>query len=196
MSFNKILIFIVVVMVAITAINMYMTFSRRLRVETLAYDSTYEYQIDGTVTMTSEMELLFLKPEQINDFLDQFQRSDEEMRNDFQESVNSFAENLERVMMVEDFRSSVTRLPSNRMMVEEFAVISGFASVEDGVVSTSLGEVEIELPEGSSMRIILPEGARLLSVTPQPSEKPAENIFVWFDSGRIPFPDVRFSLDE
>ena len=196
MSFNKILIFIVVVMVAITAINMYMTFSRRLKVETLAYDSTYEYQMDGTVTMTSEMELLFLKPEQINDFLEQFQRSDEEMRNDLQESVSSFAENLERMMMVEDFRSSVTRLPSNRIMVEEFAVISGFASVEDGMVSTSLGEVEIELPEGSSMRIILPEGARVLSVTPQPSEQPAENVFVWFDSGRIPFPDVRFSLDE
>ncbi len=196
MSFNKILILIVVVMVAITAINMYMTFSRRLKVETLAYDSTYEYQMDGTVTMTSEMELLFLKPEQINDFLEQFQRSDEEMRNDLQESVSSFAENLERMMMVEDFRSSVTRLPSNRIMVEEFAVISGFASVEDGVVSTSLGEVEIELPEGSSMRIILPEGARVLSVTPQPSEQPAENVFVWFDSGRIPFPDVRFSLDE
>ncbi|HAA85250.1 MAG TPA: DUF4897 domain-containing protein [Kosmotogaceae bacterium] len=196
MSFNKILILIVVVMVAITAINMYMTFSRRLKVETLAYDSTYEYQMDGTVTMTSEMELLFLKPEQINDFLEQFQRSDEEMRNDLQESVSSFAENLERMMMVEDFRSSVTRLPSNRIMVEEFAVISGFASVEDGMVSTSLGEVEIELPEGSSMRIILPEGARVLSVTPQPSEQPAENVFVWFDSGRIPFPDVRFSLDE
>ncbi len=196
MSFNKILIFIVVVMVAITAINMFMTFSRRLRVETIAYESSYEYQSDGSVTMKSEMELLFLKPEQIDDFMEQFERPSDAMKEEFQQSVDSFSERLERVMMVEEFRSSATRLPANRVRVGEFAVITGFAGVDNGMVSTSLGEVEIELPEGSKMKIIIPEGAQVISISPQASEQLEDNVFLWKDTGKIPFPDVRFRIDE
>ncbi len=196
MSFNKILIFIVVVMVAITAINMFMTFSRRLRVETIAYESSYEYQSDGSVTMKSEMELLFLKPEQIDDFMEQFERPSDAMKEEFQQSVDSFSERLERVMMVEEFHSSATRLPANRVQVGEFAVIKGFAAVDNGMVSTSLGEVEIELPEGSKMKIIIPEGAQVISISPQASEQLEDNVFLWKDTGKIPFPDVRFRIDE
>ena len=59
MKFNTLLIIIVVVMVAITAVNMFMSLSNKLKIETVSYSSNYVYDSQGTVKMDSVMQIKF-----------------------------------------------------------------------------------------------------------------------------------------
>ena len=123
MKFNTLLIILVVVMVGMTAINMFMAFNNRLDIDTLSSNSNYSYDYEGRATLDIETEIIFNKPSQMTQFLEQYDKPQEEQLTDFQESMNQFAESFSRQMFVEDFQSTATVLGSNRVKVIEHAVI-------------------------------------------------------------------------
>ncbi|OAA27998.1 hypothetical protein AT15_04745 [Kosmotoga arenicorallina S304] len=192
MKFNTLLIIIVIVMVAITAVNMFMSFSNRLKIETLSYSSNYLYDSQGTVKMDSVMQVKFLKPQQIEGFLEQFEKSPSEKISEFQKSLEDFSKNLGRILAVEDFQSTATVISYDILEIREVAVVKGFAGVTDGQVNTSLGDVELDLSGDSVLTITLPSNAKVISVNPQPTSRPAENLLIWSNTGKIKFPEVVF----
>ncbi|AKI97954.1 DUF4897 domain-containing protein [Kosmotoga pacifica] len=196
MKFNTLLIIIVVVMVAITAVNMFMSLSNKLKIETIAYSSNYSYDTEGRVKMDSVMEIKFLKPQQIDGFLEQFNKSPAEKLSEFQKSLEDFSSKLGRMLTVEDFQSTATVISYNVVKVEEVAVVRGFASVNNGRVNTSLGDVELDLSGDSVLTIALPVGAKVISIDPQPTSRPADNLLIWSNAGRIKFPEVVFVVEE
>lgn len=196
MKFNKILIIVVIIMVAMTAINMYMTFANRLKIETVSYDSNYNYDYDGKVTMHSTMEVRFLKPKQIDDFLKQFDRTTEEKIADFQKSMDDFSKNLNRVMTVEDFQSEATIIGTDMIKIEEYSVISDFASRNGDEINTSLGDLKMELTSGAILTITLPPDAVVVSANPEPTSNPDSNILIWSNTGSMQFPEVIYKKGE
>ena len=196
MKFNTLLIIIVVVMVAITAVNMFMSLSNKLKIETVSYSSNYVYDSQGTVKMDSVMQIKFLKPQQIEGFLEQFKKSPSEKISEFQNSLEDFSENLGRILTVEDFQSTATVLSYDIVEIREVAVVKGFAGVQDGQVNTSLGDVELDLSGDSVLTITLPVSAKVLSVNPQRTSRPAENLLIWSDTGKIKFPEVVFVVED
>ncbi|MEA2066356.1 MAG: DUF4897 domain-containing protein [Thermotogota bacterium] len=195
MNFNKILIIMVIVVVAFTAVNIFMTLSNRLQVETVSYDSEYEYDAEGTVIMRSIMLLKFDKPSQIERFLDQFDKDKETKISEFQQSVDQISKDLPRSMVVSDFASTATQITSNRVEVEEYSVINGFASVENGQINTSIGDLNIDLQDDSKLTLLLPPNSETLSVDPEPTYSPQSNIFIWEGTGEIRFPEVIFTVE-
>ncbi|MFW6120812.1 MAG: DUF4897 domain-containing protein [Petrotogales bacterium] len=195
MNFNKILIIMVIVVVAFTAVNIFMTLSNRLQIETMFYDSEYEYDADGAVIMRSIMLLKFDKPSQIEQFLDQFDKDKETKISEFQQSVDQISEDLPRSMVVSNFASTATQVANDRVEVEEYSVIKGFAGVENGQVNTSIGELKIDLQDDSKLTFLLPPDSDTLSVDPQPTYNPQSNILIWEGTGEIRFPEVIFSTE-
>jgi len=197
MKFNTLLIILVVVMVGMTAINMFMAFNNRLDIDTLSSNSNYSYDYEGRATLDIETEIIFNKPSQMTQFLEQYDKPQEEQLTDFQESMNQFAESFSRQMFVEDFQSTATVLGSNRVKVIEHAVIAGFAAVEDGVVNTDMGEMEFDLTgEAYSLTVSLPLDATIIGVDPAPTFSADENVFVWADTGKTNFPKIQFARGE
>jgi phosphoribosylformylglycinamidine (FGAM) synthase-like enzyme len=194
MKFNTLLIILVVVMVGMTAVNMFMAFNNRLDIDTLSSISYYTYDYEGRATLDIETEILFKKPNQMTQFLEQYDKPKQEQLADFQESITKFAESFKRLMTVEDFQSTATVLSNNRVKVVEYAVIAGFSAVEDGVVNTDMGDMEFNLVGvQSSLTLRVPSDANVLSVEPQPSNTVGGSVFIWTDTGKTPFPKIRFS---
>ncbi|HQN27102.1 MAG TPA: DUF4897 domain-containing protein, partial [Mesotoga sp.] len=157
MKFNTLLIILVVVMVGMTAVNMFMAFNNRLDIETLSSSSNYTYDYEGRATLDIETEILFNKPNQMTQFLEQYEKPKEQQQADFQESITKFAESFKRIMTVEDFQSTATVLGSNRVRVVEHAVIAGFSAVEEGIVNTDMGDMEFDLTGvESSLTLTIP----------------------------------------
>jgi hypothetical protein len=197
MKFNTLLIILVVVMVGMTAINMFMAFNNRLDIDTLSSNSNYSYDYEGRATLDIETEIIFNKPSQMTQFLEQYDKPREEQLTDFQESMNQFAESFSRQMFVEDFQSTATVLGSNRVKVIEHAVIAGFAAVEDGVVNTDMGEMEFDLTgEAYLLTVSLPRDATIIGVDPAPTVSADGNVFIWTDTGKTNFPKIQFSRGE
>ncbi|MBN2253838.1 MAG: DUF4897 domain-containing protein [Kosmotogaceae bacterium] len=197
MKFNTLLIILVVVMVGMTAINMFMAFNNRLDIDTLSSNSNYSYDYEGRATLDIETEIIFNKPSQMTQFLEQYDKPQEEQLTDFQESMNQFAESFSRQMFVEDFKSTATVLGSNRVKVIEHAVIAGFAAVENGVVNTDMGEMEFDLTgEAYSLTVSLPPDATIIGVDPAPTVSADGNVFVWIDTGKTNFPKIQFARGE
>ena len=195
MKFNRILIIVIIAMVAFTAINMFMTYNNQLKIETISYNSVYTYDAEGKVHMESDMEILFLKPNQMEDFLEQFDRNNQEKIADFQESLDSFGDKLERVIVVEEFQSDAVVTGSDTIRVEERSVVSGFASINGNVISTSLNDTKLDLEGDSSLTIIIPENSEVISVNPEPTSNPNKYTFIWTDVGQITFPEVKYSVE-
>ncbi|TYB83853.1 MAG: DUF4897 domain-containing protein [Kosmotoga sp.] len=195
MNFNKILIIMVIVVVAFTAVNIFMTLSNKLQVETVFYDSEYEYDANGTVIMRSTMLLRFDKPSQIEQFLGQFDKDKETKISEFQQSVDQISKDLSRSMVVTDFASTATQVASDRVEVKEYSVIKGFAGVQNGQVNTSIGELNIDLQDDSKLTFLLPPDSKVLSVAPTPTYSPQSNIFIWEGTGEIRFPEVIFTVE-
>jgi hypothetical protein len=194
MKFNTLLIILVVVMVGMTAVNMFMAFNNRLDIDTLSSISYYTYDYEGRATLDIETEILFKKPNQMTQFLEQYDKPKQEQLADFQESITKFAESFNRLMTVEDFQSTATILSNNRVKVVEYAVIAGFSAVEDGVVNTDMGDMEFNLVGvQSSLTLRVPSDANVLGVEPQPSNTVGGSVFIWTDTGKTPFPKIRFS---
>lgn len=195
MNFNKILIIMVIVVVAFTAVNIFMTLSNRLQVETVSYESEYEYDTEGTVIMRSIMLLKFDKPSQIEQFLGQFDKDKETKISEFQQSVDQISADLPRSMVVSDFASTATQIASDRVEVEEYSVIKGFASVENGQINTSIGDLNIDLQDDSKLTFLLPPNSETLSVDPEPTYSPQSNIHIWEGTSEIKFPEVIFTVE-
>ncbi len=195
MNFNKILIIMVIVVVAFTAVNIFMTLSNRLQVETVSYESEYEYDTEGTVIMRSIMLLKFDKPSQIEQFLGQFDKDKETKISEFQQSVDQISADLPRSMVVSDFASTATQIASDRVEVEEYSVIKGFASVENGQINTSIGDLNIDLQDDSKLTFLLPPNSKTLTVDPEPTYSPQSNIYIWEGTGEIKFPEVIFTVE-
>jgi hypothetical protein len=195
MNFNKILIIMVIVVVAFTAVNIFMTLSNRLQVETVSYESEYEYDTEGTVIMRSIMLLKFDKPSQIEQFLGQFDKDKETKISEFQQSVDQISADLPRSMVVSDFASTATQIASDRVEVEEYSVIKGFASVENGQINTSIGDLNIDLQDDSKLTFLLPPNSETLTVDPEPTYSPQSNIYIWEGTGEIKFPEVIFTVE-
>ena len=194
MKFNTLLIILVVVMVGMTAVNMFMAFNNRLDIDTLSSISYYTYDYEGRATLDIETEILFKKPNQMTQFLEQYDKPKQEQLADFQESITKFAESFNRLMTVEDFQSTATILSNNRVKVVEYAVIAGFSAVEDGVVNTDMCDMEFNLVGvQSSLTLRVPSDANVLGVEPQPSNTVGGSVFIWTDTGKTPFPKIRFS---
>jgi len=192
MKFNRILIIVIIAMVAFTAINMFMTYNNQLKIETLSYNSVYTYDNEGKVIMESDMDILFLKPAQMEDFLTQFDRSNQEKLTDFQKSLDSFAEKLERTIVVENFGSVAVVTGDDTMRVEENSVVSGFAVVNGDEINTSLSDTKLDLEGDSSLTIIIPDDAEVISVSPEPTSRPNDYTFIWAGVGQITFPEVKY----
>ncbi len=193
MKFNTLLIILVVVMVGMTAVNMFMAFNNRLDIETLSSSSNYKYDYEGRATLDIETEILFNKPNQMTQFLEQYEKPKEQQQADFQESITKFAESFNRIMTVEDFQSTATVLGTNRVKVVEHAVIAGFSAVEEGIVNTDMGDMEFDLTGvESSLTLEIPAGAKVVSVEPEPSSSIGGNIFIWSNTGKTPFPKIKF----
>lgn len=192
MKFNTLLIIVLVVMIGVTVVNMFLGYSNRLRVETMRYASDYRYSFDGTVIMDSAVDLKFLKPSQIEKFLEQFQRPASEKMSEFQKSLEGLSSKVNRTMLVQDFQSTATQLDHDVVRVEERAVVKGFASVSDGRINTSLGDVEINLADESFLTFTLPKNAKIVSATPTPSKILENNVLLWTGDGTIRFPEVIF----
>lgn len=194
MKFNTLLIILVVVMVGMTAVNMFMAFNNRLDIDTLASSSNYTYDYTGRATLDIETEILFNKPKQMSQFLEQYDKPKEEQLADFQESMTKFAESFDRLMTVEAFQSTATVLSANRVNIVEYAVISGFAATEGDVVNTDMGDMEFDLTGAeSSLTLTVPQDAQIISVEPTPTAVAGGNIFIWSNSGKTPFPKIKFS---
>ncbi len=192
MKFNRILIIVIIAMVAFTAINMFMTYNNQLKIETLSYNSVYTYDNEGKVIMESDMDILFLKPAQMEDFLAQFDRSNQEKLADFQKSLDSFAEKLERTIVVENFESVAVVTGDDTMRVEENSVVSGFAVANGDEINTSLSDTKLDLEGDSSLTIIIPDDAEVISVSPEPTSRPNDYTFIWTGVGQITFPEVKY----
>jgi hypothetical protein len=197
MKFNTLLIILVVVMVGMTAVNMFMAFNNRLDIDTLSSTSNYSYDYEGRATLDIETEIIFNKPNQMTQFLEQYDKPQQEQFADFQESMTQFAESFNRAMYVEDFQSTATVLGSNRVRVIEHAVISGFAAVEEGVVNTDMGDMEFDLTgEAYSLAISIPPGATIIEVNPTPTVVADGNVYIWTDTGKTKFPKIQFARGE
>ncbi|PNS39286.1 DUF4897 domain-containing protein [Mesotoga sp. B105.6.4] len=197
MKFNTLLIILVVVMVGMTAVNMFMAFNNRLDIDTLSSTSNYSYDYEGRATLDIETEIIFNKPNQMTQFLEQYDKPQQEQFADFQESMTQFAESFNRAMYVEDFQSTATVLGSNRVRVIEHAVISGFAAVEEGVVNTDMGDMEFDLTgEAYSLAISIPPGATIIEVNPTPTVVADGNVYIWADTGKTKFPKIQFARGE
>ncbi|PNE22397.1 hypothetical protein V511_09175 [Mesotoga sp. Brook.08.YT.4.2.5.1] len=197
MKFNTLLIILVVVMVGMTAVNMFMAFNNRLDIDTLSSTSNYSYDYEGRATLDIETEIIFNKPNQMTQFLEQYDKPQQEQFADFQESMTQFAESFNRAMYVEDFQSTATVLGSNRVRVIEHAVISGFAAVEEGVVNTDMGDMEFDLTgEAYSLTISIPPGATIIEVNPTPTVVADGNVYIWADTGKTKFPKIQFARGE
>ncbi|HNU23933.1 MAG TPA: DUF4897 domain-containing protein [Mesotoga sp.] len=197
MKFNTLLIILVVVMVGMTAVNMFMAFNNRLDIDTLSSTSNYSYDYEGRATLDIETEIIFNKPNQMTQFLEQYDKPQQEQFADFQESMTQFAESFNRAMYVEDFQSTATVLGSNRVRVIEHAVISGFAAVEEGVVNTDMGDMEFDLTgEAYSLTISIPPGATIIEVNPTPTVVADGNVYIWADTGKTNFPKIQFARGE
>ncbi|HNS34834.1 MAG TPA: DUF4897 domain-containing protein [Mesotoga sp.] len=197
MKFNTLLIILVVVMVGMTAVNMFMAFNNRLDIDTLSSTSNYSYDYEGRATLDIETEIIFNKPNQMTQFLEQYDKPQQEQFADFQESMTQFAESFNRAMYVQDFQSTATVLGSNRVRVIEHAVISGFAAVEEGVVNTDMGDMEFDLTgEAYSLTISIPPGATIIEVNPTPTVVADGNVYIWADTGKTNFPKIQFARGE
>ncbi|ACR79573.1 MULTISPECIES: DUF4897 domain-containing protein [Kosmotoga] len=192
MKFNTLLIIVLVVMIGVTVVNMFLGYSNRLKVETIRYTSDYRYSFDGTVIMDSAVDLKFLKPSQIEKFLEQFQKPASEKISEFQKSLDGLSSKVNRTMLVQDFQSTATQLDYDVVRVEEYAVVKGFATVSDGKVNTSLGDMEINLADESFLTFSLPKNAKIISATPTPSKILENNVLLWTGDGVIRFPEVIF----
>ncbi|AFK07546.1 hypothetical protein BG32_15020 [Mesotoga sp. HF07.pep.5.2.highcov] len=197
MKFNTLLIILVVVMVGMTAINMFMAFNNRLDIDTLSSTSNYSYDYEGRATLDIETEIIFNKPDQMTQFLEQYDKPQEEQLADFQESMTQFSESFDRLMLVESFQSTATVLSSNRVKVVEHAVIAGFAAVENGVVNTDMGDMEFDLTgDAYSLTISIPTDAKVINLDPAPTVAADGNEFIWTNTGKTIFPKIQFSRGE
>jgi hypothetical protein len=99
---------------------------------------------------------------------------------------------LGRTIVVENFESGAVVTGDDTIRVEEKSVVSGFALVSGDEISTSLGDTKLDLEGDSSLTIIIPDEAEVISVNPEPTSRPNDYTFIWTNVGQITFPEVKY----
>ncbi len=161
----------------------------------VCFSSIYRYFSNGDVLMESDMKI-YLKNSYQRDIMKQRFKTNEDMRKeDFKKTLNNYENKLGREIKAKDFNWSVILENDNTIIVKEVTLISGFTGYEDMNFNTSLLDTHLYLENENFLKIILPKNSKIISITPEPTSKVDEHTFLWKNTGKITFPEIKYSLE-
>ena len=171
------------------------SYNNEIEIQNVCFSSIYRYYSNGDVLMESDMKISLADPNQ-RDIIKQRFNSNEDMRKeDFNKTLYKYENKLGRKIKAKDFNWSVSLENENTVIVKEITLISGFTGYEDMKFNTSLLDTYLYLENENFLKIILPDNSKIISITPEPTLKIDEHTFLWENTGKISFPEIKYSLE-
>jgi len=172
--------------------QLFMSFGRKPPFEIVYYRSRMEYDYDGSATFTATAGLYFKDKQKEEEYKKQYA---ENSAGTFQEYFDQVSEKVGREISVISVDSTISSR-SGVLEVIETARLSNIATVQDGLVDTSLKDISIYSVKDSEVTMALPRDAIVVSAQPTPT-KVVENQLYWYPQEEsMVFPAVRFKKGE
>ncbi len=187
------LILIVVVMLVVDIVVMFMS---KRPYHVVHYDAIYEYGYTSPATFTTTTRVLFRKEGDLQKYLESMKEGATEV---IQKYFDDLGEKLKRKLTVISYSYSTKKIDPNTLEIKEVLVLKGVVvkKFENGetVYEASLGNVKLNAVADSTVEVVLPKGATVLKVEPEPSgelEREGKKVLVWKGGGIKNFPKVVF----
>ena len=193
-GFNRLLLIIIVVMIVIMGVQTLMIFLRKPNFTQVYYRACYTFKENGETVMDHTVKLAFKKYEDLKNALNNFRQSSrEDKMKVYKDVIGKLSKDIGRDLEVVSFASTASEV-DGLLQIHEVGVIKGIVKKEDDYNEISLGDNEIMLSGDSKLIFTLPEGAKVISVTPTPTQM-RENVLVWVGPGKLKFPTVKYKLE-
>ena len=181
-SFNRLLLIIIIVMIVIMGVQTLMIFLRKPNFTQVYYRACYTSRENGEIVMDLRNAL--------NNFR---QSSKEDKMKVYKDVIGKLSKDIGRELQVVSFVSTASEV-DGLLQIHEIGVVKGIIKRENGYNEISLGDNEIMLSGDSKLIFTLPEGAKVISVVPTPTQM-KENVLVWVGPGKLKFPTVKYKLE-
>ncbi len=189
---KSLLYMMILIIVVFLVMDIVMVFTRKPPFEVVYYRAKLEYDYSGDATFTTTAGLFFKKESEEKKYLQAYGEGSLET---FKKYFKDVSEKLGRTIEPVTFDSTTTKR-SGILEIRETAYIKSAATVENGVVDTSMGDLMLNVAGDSEIRMVLPKDATVLSVEPTPTKFVGRDI-VWIpQAGKgMVFPKVRFKRE-
>ncbi|MEJ5230262.1 MAG: DUF4897 domain-containing protein [Pseudothermotoga sp.] len=164
------------------------TLTQRPPFEIAYYRSRMEYDYTGQATFTATAGLFFKDKSKQQQYINQYQQAS---LSTFKGYFDDVSKKVGRQIDVISMNSTVTER-SGILEVLEIARLSNVASVENGVVDTSLKDITIYSVGDSEIVVVVPEDAQILSMEPTPTKVVLNEIYWQPGQASMVFPKVVF----
>ena len=187
MSRNLVYMMILIV-VGFLIVDLIMVFTRKPPFEIVYYRAEMEYDYSGDATFTTTAGLYFKKASAESKYMEAYKEGSVET---FKKYFEDVSKRIGREVVPVTFDSTVTKR-TGIVEIKETAFLKNAATVKDGVVNTSMDDLVLNVAGDSEIRVVIPDDATLIGVSPTPL-KVLDNEIVWKpQSGGMKFPEVEF----
>ncbi len=189
---KSLLYMMILIIVAFLVIDLVMVFTRKPPFEIVYYRANMEYDYSGNATFTTTAGLFFKKESEEKRYL---QAYGEGSLDTFKKYFKDVSEKLGREIVPVTFNSTTTKR-AGILEIREEAFLKNAATVKDGIVDTSMGDLMLNVAGDSEIRMSIPKDATILSVDPTPL-KIVDGDIVWkpqANQGMV-FPKVKFKRE-
>jgi len=164
------------------------TLTQRPPFEIAYYRSRMEYDYTGQATFTATAGLFFKDKSKQQQYINQYQQVS---LSTFKGYFDDVSKKVGRQIDVISMNSTITER-SGILEVLEIAKLHNAASVENGVVDTSLKDITIYSVGDSEIVVVVPEDAQILTAEPTPTKIILNQIYWQPGQASMVFPKVVF----
>ena len=193
MKNKKLMWILLAVIIVFAGFNIFTFFNNRQNYEQVEFSATYSFERGMETKIENEVLFAYEKESDLEESMEYFNgvSIDEKMAN-YKEVLSKLEEQSDRPIEVLEY-DAVAYKENGLLRIEEVNVVTGMVKETENGWITDFGENRLELKENSNSKLVfvLPEDAKIISSTPEPTEK-VGNVLTWKNVGEIKFPNVEY----
>ena len=191
------LILVVVIMLVVDVVVMFMS---KRPYEVVHYEAVYEYGFTDEGTFTTTTRVMFRKEKYLDKYVETLKRGATDVIDKY---FNDLGEKLKRNLKVLSYDYKTKKIDPLTLEISEVLHLKGAVLIKHenakSVYEASLGDVKINAVGDSTVEVILPKKAKIISVDPKESERVVKDsgiVLIWKNGSLKTFPKVVYEKGE
>ncbi len=191
------LILVVVVMLVVDVVVMFMS---KRPYEVVHYEAVYEYGFTDEGTFTTTTRVVFRKEKYLDKYVETLKKGATDVIDKY---FNDLGEKLKRNLKVLSYKYNTKKVDPLTLEINEVLHLKGAVLIKHeggrSVYEASLGDVKINSVGDSTVEVVLPKNAKIISVDPKESERVSKKdstVLIWKNGSLKTFPKVVYEKGE